>query len=61
MKHFSYVLNPTDLMVLYVQLLNLSAGEVVRKEVLVRVERLVVNRTHATLTSIRDYHTADYN
>jgi hypothetical protein len=46
---------------LYVQLLNLSAGEVVRKEVLVRVERLVVNRTHATFTSIRDYHTTDYN
>jgi hypothetical protein len=48
-------------MVLYVQFQNLSAGEVVRKEVLVGVERLVINRTHPTLTSIRDYHTPNYD
>jgi hypothetical protein len=48
-------------MVPQVELLNLSAGEVVRKEVLIGTERLVVNRTHATLTSIRDYHTTDYD
>jgi hypothetical protein len=48
-------------MVVCVQLLNLSAREVIRKEILVRVEWLVVNRTHTTLASIRDYHKADYN
>jgi hypothetical protein len=48
-------------MVPHVQLLNLSAGEVVRKEVLIGVEGLVVNRTHTTLTPIRDYHTAHYD
>lgn len=56
-----YALNPTDLMIPHIQFLNLPSGEVVWKEVLIGVERLVVNRTDATLTSKRDYPTADYD